>query len=65
MNKILEYHSKYLQFITKLKCDPILLVTVFTFFNDIRAMCVMYLFLLSTIHFPLIAYKNYKKLKKP
>ena len=63
MNTIIKYHSKYLKFITKLRFDPIALLIALMFFDDLKAIFITYMLLLSLIHLPLIIYKNYKKIK--
>ena len=63
MNTIIKYHSKYLKFITQLRFDPIALLIALIFFDDLKAIFITYMLLLSLIHLPLIIYKNYKKIK--
>ena len=63
MNTIIKYHSKYIKFITKLRFDPIALHIALIFFDDLKAICITYMILLTLFHLPLIIYASYKKIK--
>ena len=63
MTTTIKYHSKYLKFIAKLRFDPIALLIALIFFDNLKAIFITYMLLLSLIHLPLIIYKNYKKIK--